>query len=375
MAGVYIHVPFCKKRCSYCDFFSSTLLDKKDSIVKTIVKEIDIKKTYLGNEPVETIYFGGGTPSLLNINELESLLNTIRSNFEVVADAEITLEANPDDINQEQLFNWKILGINRLSIGIQSTNDDLLKLMNRRHDAKQAINCVQLAYSAGFDNISIDLIYGLPGLTNKAWMQQLDLAFSLPISHLSSYHLTIEEDTIFSTMCRQGKIHEMDEDESLQQFESLISKANEYGFENYEISNFCKSGKHSKHNTSYWQGKKYLGAGPSAHSFNKQQRGWNASDLDAYIYDIQNNINFASVEYLSETDKYNEYIMTRLRTIWGVNTEELENFFGLKKLEFFNINVKKHLENGLMQKSHKNISFTRKGIFVADAIIADLFSN
>jgi oxygen-independent coproporphyrinogen III oxidase len=373
MAGIYIHIPFCKKRCSYCDFFSSTLLDKKQVIVQTIVKELNIKKAFLDNEKIETIYLGGGTPSLLNVIELNDIVKGLRNNFIISDNVEFTIEANPDDIDKKILTDWLNLGINRLSIGIQSTDDKLLKFMNRRHTGQQAINCVRMAKDTGFDNISLDLIYGIPGLALKDWELQLFDIFKLPLTHLSAYHLTIEEGTIFGKLLDQGKISEIEENDSLQQFELLIDISKNKDFEHYEISNFCKSDKYSKHNKAYWEGKKYFGAGPSAHSFNQKQRGWNASDLQLYINDIDNNQWFSSIETLSEIDKYNEFIMTRLRTKWGINVIELEEMFGSKIKSHFLTKVDKYVKRNLIQESYFIFTLTRKGIFIADSIITDLF--
>ena len=317
--GIYLHIPFCKKACHYCDFHFSTSRDLMDEMVNAISKEIILRKDYLSGEKVETIYFGGGTPSLLNKNQLELLLNTIRENFTVDENAEITLEANPDDLSAENLRMFKSAGVNRLSIGIQSFRDGDLTLMNRAHNSSQALQCVSEAKAAGFNNITIDLIYGLPGLSEDDWRKNMQTAFELDVDHLSCYSLTVEPKTALATMIKQHKVKDVDDGAASLHFKMLMKEAALHGYEHYEISNFARNGKYSRHNTSYWQRKKYLGAGPSAHSYDGDSRQWNVYNNNVYIRSIADNKVPFEREELSVKDKFNEYILTTLRTKWGID--------------------------------------------------------
>lgn len=331
MAGIYIHIPFCKTPCNYCNFHFSTSLNMKEDYVKALVKEMEIQSIYLGLDKIETVYFGGGTPSLLEEKDLKLIFEALNKNFNIPKNIEITLEANPDDISAEKLLLWKQFGINRLSIGTQSFIERDLKFMQRAHSVKQAKDSIILAKKYGFDNITIDLIYGIPNLTNNEWLQNLETANSLNIQHLSCYALTVEKDTILYHQIRKGKVATPKDEKASEQFDILMKFAKENNFEHYEISNFCKQGFISKHNSSYWQGKKYLGLGASAHSYNGFSRQWNIANNKKYIDSLENGkLNF-EIENLSENDRLNEYIMTGLRTKWGIDLSYVETNFKKKK--------------------------------------------
>jgi len=319
MAGIYIHIPFCRKRCHYCDFYKSTDFSKKVRLLSGLKKELISRSLELASEEINTIYLGGGTHSVLLLDELKDLLNTIHLNYQVSGEAEITMEANPDDLSQALLSAFRQVGFNRLSMGIQSFSEADLKLMNRRHSVLQAIQSVKWAKNAGFSNISIDLIYGLPNQTLEEWERNVRIAVQLDVQHISAYNLTYHEGTIFYDQLKKGILKELPDELSLQQFEILIRILKDAGFEHYEISNFCKPGLYSKHNSSYWKSKKYVGIGPSAHSFDLQTRRWNVSSIPKYLQGIDNNEPYSESEILTEQDRYNDYIITGLRTIWGVS--------------------------------------------------------
>ncbi len=345
-----------------------------DDMVNAIQQEIILRKDYLPEEKVETIYFGGGTPSLLNKDQLELLLNTIRYNFTVDENAEITLESNPDDLSKETLLMLKSAGVNRLSIGIQSFREEDLLLMNRAHNATQALQCVNDAKQAGFDNITIDLIYGLPNLTADAWTKNMDIAFGLGVDHLSCYSLTVEPKTALAAMIKQHKVNDIDEGASTLHFEMLMKAAAENGFEHYEISNFARNGKYSRHNTSYWQRKKYLGVGPSAHSYNGESRQWNVSNNPVYIRWLAENKIPAEIEELSVKDKFNEYIMTTLRTKWGIDAEFVKSEFGEQLLFELDAKLKLQIDEGMIQQSGSIFTLTEKGKYFADRVSSFLFT-
>lgn len=372
MAGIYIHIPFCRQKCNYCDFYKTVNTNHTESFISALIEETKIRQNYLDNETIETIYFGGGTPSVLSKIQLSEILINIYELFSVSKNAEVTLEANPDDLTQQYLSDLFELGINRLSIGIQSFDNYLLKKMNRRHNAKQAQECIENSQKAGFSNVSTDLIYGLPGLTRKLWKNNLIKMFSLPVQHVSAYHLTYHEGTPFYTWLKKGSLKEIAEKESVKQFELLMEEAQNVNFEMYEISNFAKEKYYSKHNTSYWFGKKYLGLGPSAHSFNTTSRQWNISSVDAYIKGIKQNKQVFEKEDLTENQKYNEFILTRIRTKWGIDLKILESGFGETKKHQFVKSIQKHIqaENGFFDDSVFRLS--KKGYFVSDDVIADL---
>lgn len=381
MSGIYIHIPFCKQACYYCDFHFSTSLKKKDGLIQALVKELEIRKEELNNETIETIYFGGGTPSLLTIDELQFLIDAVYKNYSVIENPEITLEANPDDLSENLIIQLSKSPINRLSIGIQSFFEDDLKNMNRAHNSEEAKMCLQFA-TKYFDNITIDLIYGIPNMSLDKWNKNLEIAFSYGVNHISSYALTVEPKTALDVFIKKGDYPPIDETLALEHFNHLIDKTKEHGFVHYEISNFGKPNYFSKHNTSYWQGKSYIGIGPSAHSFKGSQRSWNVSNNSKYIQSIQSNTLPNTIEILSEKDQYNEYVMTGLRTIWGVSLNKIEKEFGENFLKHLHGASEKFIESGLLvtssdfdasQNRVETLKTTQKGKFLVDGIASELF--
>ena len=373
MAGIYIHIPFCKKKCYYCDFYTSPQIKNISTFVEKIIIELETRKNYLDNEKVETIYFGGGTPSLLSFSELNKILNAIYTNFEVSENPEITLEANPDDITETYVENLQKTDINRFSIGIQSFFDDDLKLMNRRHNSEEAIKSIKLLQTANYYNISGDLIYGLPKMNGEKWKGNLTLFFELEIPHLSAYHLSYEPNTVFNKYLKTKKIIPVSEEKSEEFFTILLEKSSEKKFVQYEISSFAKKGYFSRHNSSYWQQKKYLGVGPSAHSYNKKERRWNDKNLQKYMNRVGEGQGFYSVENLTLTDNYNDYLITSLRTIWGINFDYIKSNFGEKYFDFCNKNSQKYIISKHLNFSNKILTLSDKGKFISDKIIEDLF--
>ncbi|WP_036382219.1 radical SAM family heme chaperone HemW [Muricauda sp. MAR_2010_75] len=378
MSGVYIHVPFCKQACHYCDFHFSTQLGKKEAMVDALIKEIELRKEELPNELVETIYFGGGTPSILEIEEIERLIQTVYDHYNVIDQPEITLEANPDDLVSSRaqsrvlLSEYKKTGINRLSIGIQSFFEEDLRLMNRAHNAHEAENCIREA-AKYFDNISIDLIYGIPGLDHERWKSNIQKALDFNLPHISSYALTVEPKTALKKFIERGVVPNVDDEQAQEQFNMLMDMLEASGFINYEISNFGKPGFFSQNNTSYWLGKTYLGIGPSAHSFDGSNRSWNIRNNIKYIKSIEADELPNETETLTQTDRYNEYVMTGLRTIWGVSLERIAAEFGAKYAKYLNQQSHKFLEQGLLFLEDGKLLTTKKGKFLADGIASDLF--
>ncbi|MCF6356214.1 MAG: radical SAM family heme chaperone HemW [Draconibacterium sp.] len=372
MAGIYIHIPFCRQKCYYCDFYKTLNTSLTKEFLSALKNEIQQNANYLEKEPVETIYFGGGTPSVLTKNELYEILMVLNNEFQILPDAEITFEANPDDLSIQYLENIYSVGINRLSIGIQSFQNKYLKKMNRRHSVKQAVESVENAAKIGFENISVDLIYGLPELTIDDWKASLKQVFQLPVHHLSAYHLTYHEGTVFYNLPKNGTLKELKEPDSILQFNTLVEATKKMGFQQYEISNFAKNRMYSKHNKFYWFGNKYLGLGPSAHSFNGTSRRWIISNTENYIESINNNLSCFEMEILSENDKYNEYILTRIRTIGGVSTNFIESNFGQEKLSYFLKNISRYQSSDLVIQNNNIFTLTNKGLFVSDEIMADL---
>ncbi|HWR94155.1 MAG TPA: radical SAM family heme chaperone HemW [Flavobacterium sp.] len=372
MSGIYIHIPFCKQACHYCDFHFSTSLKKKDEIIMALTKELQIRKNEFENEVVETIYFGGGTPSLLPIADLKFLISAVYENYNVVKNPEITLEANPDDLSTERIIELSKSPINRLSIGIQSFFEDDLQLMNRAHNTIEAKKCLEEA-TRYFDNITIDLIYGIPRMSNEKWKQNIENALSFNIPHISCYALTVEPKTALNKLIQTGKIEQPKDEVAQNHFEILIETLEEKGFIHYELSNFGKENYFSKNNTAYWLGKKYIGIGPSAHSYNGVSRSWNVSNNSLYIKSILENILPSESETLSITDKYNEYIMTGLRTIWGVSLDRIKTEFGSKYLDYLKNQVQKFLNDDLVFIENNILKPTTKGKFLTDGIASDLF--
>lgn len=372
MSGIYIHIPFCKQACHYCDFHFSTALGKKASMISALQKELILRKAEFKDEMVETIYFGGGTPSVLETEEIESIIETVYSNFKVSKDPEITLEANPDDLSEEKINQLAKSPINRLSIGVQSFFTEDLRLMNRAHSADEAIESLSLA-TRQFDNISIDLIYGIPGMSNERWRANIAKALSFNIPHISSYALTVEPKTALASFIKKGLVPPVEDEVAQEHFNILLDEMEKVGFESYEISNFGKPGYFSKNNTAYWQQKKYIGIGPSAHSFDGKRRGWNINNNPKYIKALEDDFLPIEIEELSVKDQYNEYVMTGLRTIWGVSLEKVDSDFGEKYLEYLKKQASRYLEEELLYINDNVLLTSKKGRFLADGIAADLF--
>ena len=372
MSGIYIHIPFCKQACHYCDFHFSTSMKKKDEMVLALAKELELRKNESQNETIETIYFGGGTPSVLTIDDIEFLIDKVYEYYKVVENPEITLEANPDDLNEETILQYANSPINRLSIGVQSFFEDDLQLMNRAHNSAEAKKCLEFA-TEHFDNISIDLIYGMPNMSNEKWLQNIETALSFNIPHISSYALTVEPKTALHKMIKSGSIPTLDDDLAQQHFHILIDKLQENGFVHYELSNFGQPDYFSKNNTAYWLGKKYIGIGPSAHSYNGESRSWNIANNSLYLKAIAENKLPSETETLSKTDQYNEYIMTGLRTIWGVSLERIATEFGTKYLEYLQKQSEKYIADNLLEIENNVLKTTKKGKFLSDGIASDLF--
>ena len=371
MAGIYLHIPFCRKRCHYCDFFKSTDLSQKARLLEGLRKELESRAPELASEEINTIYLGGGTPSVLLIDELKDILQTIRQNYKIAPDAEITMEANPDDLSQAILSALREIGFNRLSMGVQSFSETDLKLMNRRHGVMQAVQSVKWAKTAGFKNISIDLIYGLPNQTLEEWERNVRIAVELDVQHISAYNLTYHEGTVFYDRLKKGILKELPDELSLQQFELLISILKDAGFEHYEISNFCKPGLYSQHNSSYWKSKKYLGIGPSAHSFDLVTRRWNVSSVSGYLDGVENNKPYSESEILTEQDRFNDYIITGLRTIWGISKELIQTEFSDRYLAHFQKIRDKYLSSGHVIENSGIVGLSPVGLFISDQIMAD----
>lgn len=372
MAGIYLHIPFCQKRCIYCDFFSTTQSEKKTAYVQALCRELEMRKDYLQDETVETIYLGGGTPSQLSPEELEEIFAHIYKVYEVKADAEITLEANPDDLTPEYIAMLRRLPINRLSMGIQTFHEDTLRLLNRRHTAQQAIEAFRRCREAGFHNISIDLMYGLPGETLKVWEEDLRQAIALRPEHISAYHLIYEEGTTLWKLREQHRVTEADEELSLTLFSTLIDQLTHAGYQHYEISNFCLPDLHSRHNSSYWKGKKYLGCGPSAHSFDGNSRQWNIASLDEYMKGILEGNLVHEIEELDFYTRYNDFVITRIRTCWGMPLPRLRQEFGEELYRYCLRMSKPHQEQGMLEIAGDTLRLTREGIFISDGIMSDL---
>ena len=371
MAGIYVHIPFCKKLCFYCDFYHVISVNDNSAFIDALLKEASLRKDYLESETVSTIYFGGGTPSVFSVKDLGTILNHINKLFRVEQDCEISIELNPDDVLPAYLEGLKDLNINRISLGIQSWRDSDLKMLNRRHDSAQAIKALKDTLDAGFENVTIDLIYGIPGMSLQEWESNLDFSLSFDIKHLSAYHLTFEPGTVFGKMLERGAISEIDENDSVAQFNILIEKAESAGFIQYEISNFGKPGYFSLHNSNYWKQVSYLGLGPSAHSFNGYSRQWNIRDLKGYIKLISAGKSFYESEELNTKTRFNEYIMTSLRTMWGIDLEYVEKMFEKEGYDYI-VNLAGKFKNyGLMKQEKKSLILTNQGKLISDNIISE----
>jgi oxygen-independent coproporphyrinogen-3 oxidase len=372
MAGIYIHIPFCKQACTYCDFHFSTSMKKKEDMVAALAIEIALRKDECNGETIETIYFGGGTPSVLTNIEIEFLIDAVYRNHNVISNPEITLEANPDDLSKDRIYELSHSPINRLSIGIQSFFEEDLKLMNRAHNAPEAEACLNEAVKY-FDNISIDLIYGTPGMGNERWLHNVNRALSYGVPHISSYALTVEPKTALHKIIKNGTVAKPSDEAAHEQFLLLADVLEANGFVHYELSNFGRENYFSKNNTAYWLGKKYIGIGPSAHSYDGTYRSWNIANNALYLKDIQEGKLPSEKEELTIADRYNEYVMTGLRTIWGVSVNKVEAEFGILFKEYLLAEANKYLLQGLLSHHDGVIKTTREGKFLADGLASDLF--
>ena len=371
MSGFYVHVPFCAKKCSYCDFHFSTRYEGyRDEMVASIAQEI-IERKGESLSPLNSLYFGGGTPSLLTHKELDFLIKTIRENYNTAPLMEVTLEANPEDVNPDALSAWAEIGFNRLSVGLQSFKASDLKWMNRGHSAQESLKCVGLAQTAGFTDLSVDLMYGLPGLKKEEWLDHIQTVINAGVSHISAYCLTVEKGTLLSSQVKKGQRSIPEDDIIEQQYQQLVSYLLENGFEQYEVSNFAKNKRYSKHNSSYWQGISYIGVGPSAHSFKEGYRRWNVSNNSLYMRALKENNPYHEEEFLSPEEKWNELFLTGLRTKWGVNKSQIERFGGLGKKETSVLNH--YVLEGKLEETTKSIMLSDSGFLFADGIAKDFF--
>lgn len=372
MAGIYIHIPFCKRKCTYCDFYTEVSLQFIPQIIDSIVKEIEIRQEYLQKQPVKTIYFGGGTPSVLNKEQFSLIFESIYRHFEVNDDAEITFEANPDDLSAEYLASLQELPFNRISMGIQSFDDEDLKRINRRHSANEARMAVRNAQNAGFHNISVDLIYGLPFQSLEAWKKQLEMALSLNVQHISAYGLTYEEGTALWKQREKGRVQPVDDEIMNSMYLHLVETVSQNGFEAYEISNFAKPGFRSRHNTSYWRQEAYLGLGPSAHSYDLQSRQWNVSSIKNYINAIENNNSFFEKEELNQQEKFNDYVMVSLRTLEGIDLNYVENEFGKEFVVYCFDILNPFIENKKVIQKNQHLALSPEGVMISNVILIEL---
>ena len=368
MAGIYLHIPFCKSKCAYCNFFSVVSEKQRIDFLESLKKEAELRKDYLGGEEIKTIYFGGGTPSLLKPSEIAGVLYVLQKNYNIIDKPEITLEANPDTVSKESLFEYNKLGINRLSIGIQSFFDDDLQYLSRKHDSKHALQVLDWAKNAGFQEVTLDLIYGIPTLTDEKWRRNLEIFFSTGFNHLSAYALTVEEKTVLGQRINKGVVAPVSEEDTIRQYQILVEMTENQGFEHYEISNFARPGHYSKHNTIYWKGEKYLGLGPSAHSFDGVSRQWNVASVKDYCdsYSFER-------EELTLDDRYNEYVMTSLRTMWGCDIDYIRETFGSKYTERFKKQIKRYILSEKIYLKGEKYILNDNGMLFADGIAAELF--
>ena len=375
MAGIYIHIPFCNSKCAYCGFYSLPSLKLKDRFLETLKAEIVARKDYLQGDAVNTIYFGGGTPSLLSLKEIGELLHLINAHYPVASNAEITLEANPDTLSLEYLEGLRQLGVNRLSIGIQSFFDNDLKYLSRRHDSHHAQQCLDWAKQAGFENISIDLIYGLPSSNAEQWNKNLDIFFAYGLPHLSAYALTLEPNAILTKQIELGKVQPVNEEDALRDYEILSQRAAENGYLHYEISNFCQLGMHSKHNASYWFGTPYIGFGPSAHSFDGNSRQWNVSSVEKYCVSVPKTVEGSAIEkeILSPEQHYDEYVMLRLRTHWGIDLKWLKREMGERFSTYCEQHAQPLIAQGRLSQTREFLYLTDQQMLFADGIAEELF--
>jgi len=376
MAGIYFHIPFCRKACHYCDFHFSTNLTGRTQMLAAMKTDLCLQHDFLGGEEIKTIYFGGGTPSLLTRGELASLLNEVHILFQVSAKAEVTLEANPDDVTFEKVIEWVKLGINRVSLGVQSFFDEDLVWMNRSHSAGQALSAISTLQQGGVSNLSVDLIYGFPLLSDEKLALNVEKVLEFGIPHLSCYSMTVEPKTALAFQIGQGRSPELDEDKAANQFLYLIDRLTRAGYDHYEISNFSLPGQHSIHNTNYWRGERYLGVGPSAHSYDRELRRNNISNNHQYVKFVDEGTTYFDQEFLTEKDKFNEYIMLNLRTMWGLDLNNVESLFGAEYAAYLQGAVLRSLKDGHLDlSSEKVIRLTGNGKLVADKVLLALFAN
>jgi oxygen-independent coproporphyrinogen-3 oxidase len=372
MKGLYIHIPFCRQACRYCDFYFTVSLRYMEELVDCIIAELELRRDAAGGAKMDTLYLGGGTPSLLNPGQLDKILSAVYRWFNFRNAPEITLECNPDDLDRDTLVLLHSRGVNRLSIGVQSFHEEDLKLLKRSHSGQQALRCIPEAAEAGFENISIDLIYGIPDQTLQGWEINLETAASLPVNHISAYHLTFEAGTVFDHWRKKGRISPVTEEYSLQQFRKLDLLTTKYGFEHYEISNLARQQRYSEHNLLYWSGKPYLGVGPSAHSFDGKRRSWNFSSLKKYMESIHTHDPFSESEQLTATDRYHDMLITALRTRWGLDPLQIEKQCGKKYQRYFGQKAAPFLESGVMQLAGNNITIHPDHWFISDHILRAL---
>jgi oxygen-independent coproporphyrinogen-3 oxidase len=373
MAGIYIHIPYCHQKCHYCNFYSTASKKTKPLFVSALLKEIKLQKEYLHDEIISTFYFGGGTPSQLNISELKQIIQELFQHYNISDKVEITLEANPDDLTEEKLFELSKTAFNRLSIGIQSFQETDLQYLNRSHSANQAIHAIKTAQKHQFSNLSIDLIYGIPTLSNESWIENIQTAIDLGIPHISAYCLTVETGTALDIFIRKGKMPAIDEEKASQQFEILMDILSKNNYIHYEISNFCKQGYVSQHNSNYWKQQKYLGLGPSAHSYNFVSRQWNISNISNYIDSIEKTLLPFEGETLSLIQQYDEYILTSLRTIWGIDEFEILNKYGKKYYDYFKQQIETYIQKAWVERNGNIYTLTKQGKYFADGIASELF--
>ncbi len=373
MAGIYIHIPYCKQKCHYCNFYSFASKQYRDDFVRVLLSELTSRRDYLGDAAIGSIYFGGGTPSMLTPEEISQILDHIDKNFRVDPHAEITLEANPDDLDEEKLSSLKNTEINRLSIGVQSFFDDDLKYLNRVHNGDQAKRCIELAGKHGFERLTIDLIYGIPTLSDEKWLANLKQFLAFRISHLSAYSLTVEPGTALQKLITKDKMKDVDEQQSIDHFKQLLRIMTNHGYIHYEISNFALEGHYSRHNSIYWVGGHYLGVGPSAHSFNGYSREWNVSNMREYMESDTVEKRRKEKEFLSPEQQYNEYVMTSLRTSWGCDTDHIANVFGGQQKNYFEQEVIPFIQEGKVRREGPKYYLTDLGKLYADGISSGLF--
>ncbi len=372
MSGIYLHIPFCKRRCVYCDFYSTTQSEKREAFVSALCRELELRRDYLPDTRIDTVYFGGGTPSQLTEADFHHIFHALHTHYHIAPDAEITIEANPDDLTETYVTMLRHLPFNRISMGIQTFHEPTLKMLRRRHTANGALEAFARCRAQGFDNISIDLMYGLPGETHQRWADDLQQAIALRPEHISAYHLIYEEDTPLWKLRQERRIREVDEEDSLKFFATLMEELARAGYEHYEISNFCLPGRHSRHNSSYWSGAYYLGCGPSAHSFDGKSRQWNTADLDCYIRHTDTPERIAETEHLDENTRYNESIITGIRTMKGVHLPTLRHTYGETLYRHCLQMAKPHIDGGRLEEADDCLRLTAQGIFLSDGVMSDL---